>query len=73
MYIEESELLKELESLNTSKSPAFGEIHPVVLKGAKSVVVKALVLLFRKSCEENVNPIDSKRANYTALGAKKRA
>ena len=45
MYFEESELLKELESLNTSKSPGFDEIHPVVLRGAKSVLVKAFVLL----------------------------
>ena len=31
MYFGESELLKELESLNTSKSPGFDGIHPLVL------------------------------------------
>ena len=34
MYFEDSKLWKELELLNTSKSPGFDEIHPVELKGA---------------------------------------
>ena len=58
VYFEESELSKELESMNTSKPPGSDEIHPVVLKGANSVIVKALVLLFRKSREESVVPMD---------------
>ena len=76
MYFEDSELLKELESLITSKSPGFDELHPVVLKGAKTVIVKVLVLLFWKSWEESVVPMDWKRANITALhksGPKKQA
>ena len=72
MYFEESELSKELESLNTSKSPSFDEIHPVVLKEAKNV--KALVLLFRKSWEENVVPMETDKFYCTPqIGAKKRA
>ena len=67
MYFEESEHSKTLESLNIFKSPSFDEIHPVVLKRAKSVIVKALVLLFRKFWEEIVDPMDCKRANVTAL------
>ena len=39
MYFEESKLWKELDLLNTSKSPGFDETRPVVLKGAKSVIL----------------------------------
>ena len=67
MYFEECEILKEPESLNTSKSPGFDEVHPLVLKEAKRVIVKALVLLFRKSWEESVVPMGWKRANNSAL------
>ena len=67
-YFEESELSKKVESLNTSKSPGFDEIHPLVLrKGARSVIVKALFLLFRKFWEESVVSMDWKRLKITAL------
>ena len=67
VYFEESELWKLLELWNTSKSTCFYELHTVELKGAKSVIVKALGLLFRNSCEESGVPMDWKRANITAL------
>ena len=54
--ISESDIIKALTSLNTSKSPGPDEIHPLLLKELAVVLAYPLLLLFNKTLKQGKIP-----------------
>ena len=56
-----------MEKLKTTKAMGPDGVHPLMLKSAASILCKPISLIFRKSLDEGVLPIQWKQAYVTAL------
>ena len=68
--ITEASVLKELEILNTDKSPGFDQIHPRVLKETRERIAKPLSIILNDSIQTGEVPHDWRLANITAIHKK---
>ena len=67
VIIEENEVLKKLDLLNTNKSPGPDGLHPNMLKQIRYSIYEPLCLLFNQIIKSNKLPNSWKKANISAV------
>ena len=72
LIITEKEVLKQLNSLKTNKSPGPDYFYPTILKQVKHEIIKPLTIIFNKSLQTGEVPQDWKIANVTPIFKKGR-
>ena len=65
--IQEDVILKQLKSLDISKSCGPDDCHPMLLKECANELCRPLSILFAKSIQEGTIPTDWKKANVTCI------
>ncbi len=67
VIITEDMVRKKINGLNTNKSPDPDSIHPSIVKKLVDELVFPVTIIFNKSLQEGLVPVDWKKANVTPI------